>query len=214
MKDPSGYVNEPTLSDLIKSLDAQRNHDDLLKNGIQLDVVSPNWLASPSSEWGGGGGPGSQPVPYIGDPETAPYKFQLPKALKHLCSEDEAKRVEGVVVAILDTAPSMHELVWAFEKYHKVDPAKQRKHHPLIESLLRPDEPLHLPPASANDFFRPLHLHPASAEDLFRMRAVHLRDHNYNMTDHGLFVAGIIHTIAPAAEIHLYEVLNSEGVGD
>jgi hypothetical protein len=36
----------------------------------------------------------------------------------------------------------------------------------------------------------------------------------YRMTDHGLFVAGIIHTIAPQAELHLIEVLNPYGVGD
>lgn len=46
------------------------------------------------------------------------------------------------------------------------------------------------------------------------MRAVHLRDHDYDMRDHGIFIAGIVHTIAPEAEIHLYEVLNPSGVGD
>jgi hypothetical protein len=34
------------------------------------------------------------------------------------------------------------------------------------------------------------------------------------MTDHGLFIAGIIHSIVPKAEIHLIEVLNQYGVGD
>jgi subtilisin family serine protease len=34
------------------------------------------------------------------------------------------------------------------------------------------------------------------------------------MTEHGLFVAGIIHNLAPAAELHLFEVLNPDGVGD
>lgn len=197
---PDRLVKESKLAHLIRSLD--ENRKDLEAEGIYIEAVSPNWLASPTSEWGGGGGPGSRPLPYNGDPETAPHKFQLPEALtlKKLWPPNEAERGKGVVVAILDTAPSMHELVWAYEKYHKVNPEKQAKHHPLIESLLRPDGPFHL--------------HPASAEDLFRMRAVHLRDHNYKMTDHGLFVAGIIHSIAPAAEIHLYEVLNSEGVGD
>jgi subtilisin family serine protease len=70
----------------------------------------------------------------------------------------------------------------------------------LIESLLKPNGPLTV--------------HPASYEELVRMRGVYLRDHPYPMTDHGLFVAGIIHTIAPAAQIHLYEVLNPDGVGD
>jgi hypothetical protein len=38
--------------------------------------------------------------------------------------------------------------------------------------------------------------------------------HDYKMTSHGLFAAGIVHTIAPCAQIYLVEVLNSYGVGD
>jgi hypothetical protein len=37
--------------------------------------------------------------------------------------------------------------------------------------------------------------------------------HPYSMADHGLFVAGIIHTLAPHANLHLYEVLNPSGAG-
>jgi hypothetical protein len=38
--------------------------------------------------------------------------------------------------------------------------------------------------------------------------------HDYDMTDHGLFVAGIINSLAPKAELHLYQVLNEHGLGD
>ncbi|MCI0555166.1 MAG: S8 family serine peptidase, partial [Anaerolineae bacterium] len=117
-----------------------------------------------------------------------------------------------MVVAILDTAPCMHDLVAAYERWQKVDPKNRHPQSPyrgnppnphgIIESLLKP-KPDNL-----------LTVHYASYEELLRMRSVHLKDHNYDMTDHGLFVAGIIHSIAPAAEIHLYEVLNPEGVGD
>src|SRR5262249_15958832 len=37
--------------------------------------------------------------------------------------------------------------------------------------------------------------------------------HRYQMTDHGLFVAGIINRLAPNAELHLIEVLDEYGVG-
>jgi hypothetical protein len=37
--------------------------------------------------------------------------------------------------------------------------------------------------------------------------------HSYLMSDHGLFVAGILNTIAPKAKLHLIEVLNPYGVG-
>lgn len=33
------------------------------------------------------------------------------------------------------------------------------------------------------------------------------------MSDHGLFIAGIVHTYAPQANIYLVEVLNAYGVG-
>ena len=192
------YVQPSQLAYLIQKLDDTRK--DIAPDGVTLEAVTPNWLASPASEYGGGGGPGSLPVPYAGDPGSAPYKINLPGEINKLWHPNEDERGRGVKVVILDTAPCLHDLTWAYERYQKVNPRNRKKHHPLIESLLRPGGPFHL--------------HPASKDDLFRMRAVHLRDHNYNMTDHGLFVAGIIHSIAPAAEIHLYEVLNSEGVGD
>jgi len=34
------------------------------------------------------------------------------------------------------------------------------------------------------------------------------------MPDHGLFIAGIIRSLAPQATLHLYEVLNEHGIGD
>jgi hypothetical protein len=46
------------------------------------------------------------------------------------------------------------------------------------------------------------------------MNCTSLNDHDYKMTDHGLFIAGLIHSIVPEAEIHLIEVLNQYGVGD
>jgi len=38
-------------------------------------------------------------------------------------------------------------------------------------------------------------------------------DNGYEMPDHGLFIAGVIHSIAPQAKLHLYEVLNKYGIG-
>jgi hypothetical protein len=47
-----------------------------------------------------------------------------------------------------------------------------------------------------------------------RFRDMTCIDHEYEMNDHGLFVAGIIHSLAPHAELHLFQVLNSYGLGD
>jgi subtilisin family serine protease len=206
---PEGYVDPVDLAKLIVKLDDEGKSQPLSKAGIKIEVITPNWLSSPCSEVGGGGGPGAHPVPYTGSTKDPPYKFQFQfseeiKNKLRLISEKERGR--GVRVAILDTAPCLHELSAAYEVYYKVDPEKRKKQeeekglHPLIGTLLGPNGHLHV--------------HPASHADLLRLRNIHLKDHNYQMTDHGLFVAGIVNTIAPAADIHLYEVLNPEGVGD
>jgi len=212
---PAGLVDIDQLAKLVANLDNSRgglqetlNKQRDISQAITVDVVSPNWFAGSSkTEYGDGGGPGSRPVPftYTDATKAAPYKFGLPKEVDPLCPP-EHRRGENVKVAILDTAPCLQQLVEAYELYQKIRPERQqqlrdeRKYHPLIETLLKPGGPLHV--------------HPASVEELFRLRALHLQDHDYIMSDHGLFVAGIIHTIAPDAELHLYEVLNSQGTGD
>jgi len=191
-------VERRMLTRLTVELYRQREKQPL-NSDFTLEAVSLNWLSSPCSEWGGGGGPGGIPIPYYGDRGSVPYSFELPST-KNSLKARLSKEGKGVVVAILDTAPCLQDLAAAYERYHKVNPENQNEHHPLIEDLLRPNGPLTV--------------HPASYEDLLRMRAVHLRDHDYEMSDHGLFVAGIVHDIARQAEIHLYEVLNTQGVGD
>jgi|GEM_PF-1335320 len=208
-KNPEGFPDFSKLTDLSLELDNSRQEADqpFFGKEITLELVAPNWLSSPTSEMGGGGGPGSRPTPYIGLSNTEQYKLHFPSTVEKLLPSVESERGKGVKVAILDTAPSLHDLVEAYEVYHKVNPEKKKKDHYLLESLLEQRLPHDPRPA-------PLTMHPASVKDLMRMRSVHLRDHNYNMTPHGLFVVGIVHSVAPAAEIHLYEVLNFEGVGD
>jgi subtilase family protein len=212
---PDGLVDIDKLAKLVANLDNSRgglqetlNKQRDISQAITVEAITPNWFASSAkTEYGDGGGPGSRPVPftYTDPTKAAPHKFGLPTEVDPLCPPEE-KRGEKVKVAILDTAPCLQQLVEAYELYQKIRPERQqllrdeRKYHPLIETLLKPGGPLHV--------------HPASVEELFRLRALHLQDHDYTMTDHGLFIAGIIHTIAPAAELHLYEVLNSQGTGD
>jgi hypothetical protein len=205
--DPEGYARGADLTNLVLELDREmRKAQPDLGRGITLEAVSLNWLASPTSEWGGGGGPGGLPEPYRIVPGNIPFNFEIPSAAS-LLSIRGSNRGKGVTVAILDTAPCLHDLAEAYERYYKVDPQNAGNHtkeHPLIKRLLEPVDQLN----------RRLHIHAASLDDLLRMRAVYLKDHHYQMTDHGLFVAGIVNTIAPEAEIHLYEVLNPYGVGD
>ncbi|HXQ39354.1 MAG TPA: S8/S53 family peptidase, partial [Anaerolineales bacterium] len=123
-----------------------------------------------------------------GSRKNAPYVLNI---VEQLQKKNIYGTGAGVDVAILDTAPSAQALVSAYKEWPD---------HPLISTLLGPQGKLHL--------------YPASYEDHWRMNCTSLNDHDYKMTDHGLFIAGLIHSIAPEAEIHLIEVLNQYGVGD
>lgn len=212
-----GFVKDSKLAGLVIELERKlqginnKSPQQPLDNGASLEAVTFNWLMGASSESGGTGGPGARPVPFtyetgrsgatlVNGREVMDYPFKVERDGTSALPE-RADLGARVKVAILDTAPSLHELSAAYERWHKGNPDRNGGViHQLIEDLLRPNGPLTV--------------HPASYSDLLRMRTVHLHEHNYNMTDHGLFVAGIIHRLAPAAELHLFEVLNPDGVGD
>jgi hypothetical protein len=73
------------------------------------------------------------------------------------------------------------------------------RNHEILKNMLGPSGKLKVYHASEETLTDLMHFSPAS--------------HQYWMPDHGLFVAGIIHTIAPDAELHLHEALGPYGVG-
>lgn len=174
--------------------------------GVVLRTVTPNWLAAGAPYHIGTGGPGAQPVPAKietgawwqsagADVSGAPFSFALPPALAQSTAAGA-----GVQVAILDTAPAPEELKRAFNRW--------QGEHPLIRGLLGPTGAL----PSAR-----LRVSPGDGALFARLNSedggFQLADHRYRMADHGLFVAGIIHSIAPQASLHLIRVLNDFGVG-
>jgi Subtilase family len=155
---------------------------------LKIQDIAPNWAMSVASNGSGTGGPGGVPRPFNGKDDEAIYKFDIIGKLGALSLYGEGENVD---VAILDTAPCPHALVLAPKEY---------PWNELIQSLLGPDGKLSL--------------YPATYEELRRMDNVSLNRHDYEMSDHGLFAAGIVHSIVPKAKIHLIEVLNQWGVGD
>lgn len=158
---------------------------------LKVEDVSPNWLMSVASQGAGTGGPGGLPTAFKGKEDEAPYKFD--KFINSLEKKDLYNSGTDVDVAILDTAPCLHDLVLALAP-------QEGPENPLISSLLGPAGKLQL--------------YPATYEELLRMGNTSLNRHNYKMTDHGLFAAGIVHSIVPDANIYLIEVLNQFGIGD
>lgn len=189
---PKGEANDKKLIELHNDLNIRLQDNPInIRENINLKMAPLNWLGGGAHGQSGTGGPSSWPLE-ADIPIGNSTKFQLLNkqgVISQLASVNE--RGSGVHVAILDTAPSQHALDRAYSEWHW--------HHPLIESMLRPNGLLRVYSASYAD------LHPLDDYDLLR--------HRYLMRDHGLFIAGIIHTIAPEATLHLYEVLNPYGVG-
>ncbi|MGB7876579.1 MAG: S8/S53 family peptidase [Anaerolineales bacterium] len=196
------------LLDLAIFLDERRD-----KAPITLEVVSPNWLISGgSSDPGGTGGPGDRPSP-VDNSDANNYHIttnldqlsELPGFFKGVSQPDTGN---DVVVAILDTSYSKNELedihkIWVLDK-------PEEEQHPIIKALLSND-PLH--PGALREANGQLRVHTDPTVDNY-LPGLTIDGHDYDMTDHGLFVAGIINSLAPKAEIHLYQVLNKYGLGD
>jgi hypothetical protein len=169
-------------------------------NGTPITLVSlsPNWLAGGVAHGIGVVSPGAWPEQAQVEAGRWPQFILGDEKL-----EAKPGRGGGLHIAILDTAPCLHEIVAAYKKW--CEPAEAYLHpnvktpHRLIESLLGPGGPLHV--------------YPATLEDLRLVAPYTSLGHPYSMPDHGLFVAGIIHTFVPQATLHLYEVMNSYGVG-
>lgn len=190
------------LLDLILSLDQERSEMTSAFPVLTVEGAFPIWIASGGkSDSGGTGGPGSDPIPFTGTSGPVPYYFgELISKLKN--NGVNGKKLygdgTGVDVAILDTAPCAHDLVLAYKELVLLP--EEGKKHPLLKNLLGPNGRLKL--------------YPASYEELLRMGNTSLNRRGYKMADHGLFIAGIVHSIVPNATIHLIEVLNQFGVGD
>lgn len=170
---------------------------------VLLRIASPNWFSAPTPENIGGGGPGSRPIPasvaseFAGsaiDEPGAPYTFTM-TALPDFKPRDATRKVD---VAIFDTAYCIERLQKAYTDHATA--------HPIIRSLLDPN-------GSGGFTNLTVHLAPEIGVKLLAPDEVRVRRHDYNMNDHGLFVSGIIHSIAPKAQLHLYQVLNEYGLG-
>jgi hypothetical protein len=158
---------------------------------FQIQAASPNWFVVAASAQTCGG-PG-------GKPEAAPagdwrLHFADP-ALEHL-REDAAGGPLHPVVAVLDTWPvSVDPLVF---------PGNWLLQDVASHVHLEPVPPLSVPSTSGASTVLDWYVPPGSSVPALE----------FGVSDHGLFVAGIVRDLAPAAEVHIYRVLDDCGVGD
>jgi hypothetical protein len=129
-----------------------------------------------------------------------PYAFEI-LSLPQL-REQKVHASTDVEVAILDTAPTLCDLERAYGYWHD--------EHPLLTDLLGPNGFFEAP----NKTFRITYAQPALMNPLNHPANYYgVAGHDYTMTDHGLFAAGVIRSIAPHARLHLIQVLNDYGIG-
>ena len=168
-------------------------------NGISLQSISPDWFAKNLHHGGTTGGPGSWPINASAPGAIAPNAYQFRLAGPMLSLQPYKAKISGsnVHVAILDTVPTA-ELERSAQRLAPA-PAAARAGSSLIQYLFTPSN---------------LDIHPYSNPgELTSLEVYTPAPQHYKMPDHGTYVAGIIHTIAPNAPLHLYEVLNSFGLG-
>jgi hypothetical protein len=174
---------------------------------IQLLAASPNWLGSASQQIGTTGGPGADPV-LVDPPQISasgntpsPWSYTIPPELLP-SAEASTAADRPVTVAILDTAPRLSDI----EQAHQRWVGQAETPHPLLEQLCGPAGAFAVGPNER------LEVTPAPI-DIQAWVDADLHDHCYVMSDHGLFIAGIVASIAPQAHLHLIEVLNPYGAG-
>jgi len=182
--------------------------------GFELRAASPNWLAGGAKDIIGGG-PGAWPAEASGVTSNTtgpqPWEFTLPQDLQPPETPNQA-----IQVAILDTAPSMVQLLYAYEAWVGDGQAQPPTlaPNPLLATLL--SGPAAGPFNVLDQTSTPEVVGPPNQLDVIyapNLPLTSIEDHQYSMASHGLFIAGIIQSIAPNAKLRLIQVLNDGGGG-
>lgn len=168
-----------------------------LGGGVVLRAASPNWITVSAPKISGGGGPGTIPVPFVpaageGEPGIPGFKLLNRKGMGEGSGAQSQVEVD---VAILDSIPPDRAFRAALGRWPEHELLRSLSNSAVLERAYRdPSDPRwRLPSIGPN--------------------RVRLHGHDYPVSSHGLFVAGLIHSIAPRARLRLIEVLNRYGVG-
>jgi subtilisin family serine protease len=187
--------------------------------GIPISAM-PNWLGACTGDVSHGC-PLSPPVAVNGNDTCADSPGRWPITVSQLPAELQQANGQGVTVLVLDTAPEPAAIAEALNKVtQETNGLLQDMATGLVEiqSPFTPKLPamnLATPPA-INVYHQVL---PGDDDPIGENQPKTGKDIDgnligYPITDHGLFVAGIIRTLAPAANIECIRILNDFGVGD
>ena len=186
-------------------------------------AVVPNFLSAAAQDWETEPSPGCRSEPVLPQHLPSPGAGQWRYRFDNICLQDLVLRARGdqapkteVVVAVLDTCPAP-ERVTGFPGGGGQPP----RDNLLYQSLLGAagsgqvvlDATAGSGPALPPDYLRNVMVdhngEPAAADPADPAHEALL-----DISDHGLFATGIVHDVAPRAQIRLIRVLNDYGAGD
>ncbi|HEX2513309.1 MAG TPA: S8 family serine peptidase, partial [Chloroflexota bacterium] len=235
LPDPAGAPNDPLRlvrqrSEVVRELVTLLNADvafSIDPAGAELKervlAMVPNYLSAAAQEWDTVPSPGCRSEPVLPQHLPPPGAGQWRYRFDNICLQDLVLRARGdraseteVVVAVLDTCPSPQR-VTKFPGGGGQPP----RDNLLYQSLLGAagsgqvvlDATAAGAPALPQDYLRNVMVNhngePAAADP-----ADPAHNALVDVADHGLFATGIVHDVAPRAQIRLIRVLNDYGAGD
>jgi hypothetical protein len=205
--------NESPKSDTTRAIVTLINHNlDKLRQDGQIPILAamPNWI--------GGGTPPvghpcpvDPPMPVLGSETCASHPGNWPITLPELSDTMQKLTGDGVTVFVLDTIPTLETIRAASQSAgdynlllkHMVDHMDSK-----IPSITPP------PVAPASIIIDHQWVPNRLTGGIQTGKDIYHRLFGFKMPDHGLFVAGIIHDLAPKARIECVRVLNDSGIGD
>lgn len=173
---------------------------DRLRQEGKIPVVAamPNWLVAATGCLGAEGYV-TPPIPVPEEEFGASWKIALPE----LSATMQSWTGKDTTIFVLDTMPPHRQIKQASKDAGNANPLLQEVVAQMkAESIILNYQTL--PRAVADD-----------ADDLL-LTGMDLYGHDYgfSMPDHGLFVTGILHDLAPGASLEWFRVLNNFGIGD
>jgi subtilisin family serine protease len=189
----------PTTADTTKAVVKliNQNLDKLKQDGlIPLVSATPNWISG-GAPGIGSACPASEPIPVPEDHAHTHWHFTLPDLSDSL----KALKGDGVTVFVLDTMPTEAHIRQAAQHIGNKNV--------LLQSVVAAMDSV--PPTIVIPTPKTI---PARLDNIQTGKDIYGRHFGFKMSDHGLFVTGILHDLVPNAKIECIRVLNDSGVGD